>query len=293
MRFPLAVRAVLFAGVVMSSAACTTQPTMPAKVPLTVVNALAPGGKLRAAINYGNPILAGKDAATGEPAGVSVDLAVELAKRLDVPLELVTFDAAGKVSAAVAANSVDIAFYAIDPKRAEDTLFTGAYVVIEGAYMVRQDSPIRTNEQVDKPGNRVVVGKGSAYDLYLSRELKEAELLRAPTSPQVIDIFMQQKMEVAAGVRQQLQADAKRVPGLRLLDGRFMEIRQAMAMPKNRDAALAYLSDFVEEMKRSGFVGKALQRHHIEGAEVAPLTPNLQVLKVHAGTAAICSDFFE
>ncbi|WP_394781629.1 ABC transporter substrate-binding protein [Undibacterium sp.] len=250
---------------IISVAACSTPP----KAPPTVVNALAPGGKLRAAINYGNPILANRDAATGEPSGVSVDLALELARRLDVPLELVTFDAAGKVSAAVAANEVDVAFYAQDPKRAEDTLFTAPYVVIEGAYMVRQDSPLHSNSEVDKPGNRIAVGKGSAYDLYLSREIKQASLVRVPTSPAVTDTFMQQNLEVAAGVRQQLQADAKRVPGLRLLDGRFMEIRQAMAMPKNRDAALAYLSDFVEEMKRSGFVAKSLQRHHIEGAEVA------------------------
>ncbi|HTD05319.1 ABC transporter substrate-binding protein [Undibacterium sp.] len=253
----------------LSITACSTQP----KAPAAVVNVLAPGGKLRAAINYGNPILAGKDAATGEPMGVSVDLALELARRLDVPLELITFNAAGKASEAVAGNSVDIAFYAIDPKRAEDSLFTGPYVVIEGAYMVRQDSPIHSNGQVDRAGNRVVVGKGGAYDLYLSRELKQAELVRAPTSPEVAEVFLRQQLDVAAGVKQQMQADAKRVPGLRLLDGRFMEIRQAMAIPKNRAAALSYLSDFVEEMKRSGFVANALARHHIEGAEVAPASP--------------------
>ncbi len=269
MRLSLAIsstfKTALLTASIIAVAACSTPP----KVPATVVNALAPGGKLRAAINYGNPILASRDAATGEPTGVSVDLALELARRLDVPLELVTFDAAGKVSEAVAANAVDVAFYALDPKRAEDTLFTAPYVVIEGAYMVRQASPLRNNAEVDRPGNRIAVGKGSAYDLYLSREIKQAELVRVPTSPAVTDTFIRQNLEVAAGVRQQLQADAKRVPGLRLLDGRFMEIRQAMAMPKNRDAALAYLCDFVEQMKRSGFVAQSLQRHHIEGADVA------------------------
>jgi len=245
---------------------------MSAAAPDSVVKTLAPTGKLRAAINLGNPILAGKDAATGAPIGVSVDLARELAKRLNVPLELVPFDAAGKVVEAVGANRVDIGFYAIDPKRGLDTLFTAAYVVIEGAYMVPDGSPIHDNSEVDRAGNRVVVGLGSAYDLYLTRTLKHATLVKAPTSPTVTDVFIEQKCEVAAGVKQQLQADAKRVPGLRLLPGRFMEIRQAMATPRSREAAHAYLIDFVEEMKRSGFVADALSRHKIEGAEVGELT---------------------
>jgi polar amino acid transport system substrate-binding protein len=240
--------------------------------PESVITALTPTGKLRAAINLGNPILAGKDAATGAPIGVSVDLARELARRLNVAIELVPFNAAGKVVEAVSANSVDIGFYAIDPKRGLDTLFTDAYVVIEGAYMVPNDSPIRNNSEVDRPGNRVVVGLGSAYDLYLTRELKHATIVRAPTSPAVIDLFIQQKYEVAAGVKQQLEADAKRVSGVRLLDGRFMEIRQALATPKSRQPAHAYLTAFIEEMKRSGFVAKALAQHGIKGAVVAPLT---------------------
>lgn len=263
MRLFSALKILFLVAAYSSLAACSTQPQAPA----SVVNALAPTGKLRAAINYGNPILANKDAATGAPMGVSVDLAQELARRLDVPLEIVTFNAAGKVAEAIAANSVDIAFYAIDPKRGEDTLFSGPYVIIEGAYLVRQDSAIRSNEEVDRRGNRVVVGLGSAYDLYLSRELKQAELVRAPTSPLVSDMLLQQQLEVAAGVKQQMQADAKRLPGLRLLDGRFMEIRQAMAIPKSRQAAHAYLNNFVEQMKRSGFVTEALARHHIEGAQ--------------------------
>lgn len=263
MRLFSALKILFLVAAYSSLAACSTQPQAPA----SVVNALAPTGKLRAAINYGNPILANKDAATGAPMGVSVDLAQELARRLDVPLEIVTFNAAGKVAEAIAANSVDIAFYAIDPKRGEDTLFSAPYVIIEGAYLVRQDSAIRSNEEVDRRGNRVVVGLGSAYDLYLSRELKQAELVRAPTSPLVSDMLLQQQLEVAAGVKQQMQADAKRLPGLRLLDGRFMEIRQAMAIPKSRQAAHAYLNNFVEQMKRSGFVTEALARHHIEGAQ--------------------------
>jgi polar amino acid transport system substrate-binding protein len=230
---------------------------------------LAPTGRLRAAINFGNPILAMRDA-NGQPVGVSVDLARELGQRLGVPVELVTFDAAGAVVNAVKDAQVDIAFVAIDPARGADMLQTPPYVIIEGAYLVKNDSPIRRNEDVDQPGIRVVVGNGSAYDLYLTRELKAAKLVKSPTSPTVADVFLAQGMDVAAGVRQQLEADARRVPGLRLLDGRFMVIQQAMGLPKGRDNGARYVSNFVEEMKASGFVTQALARHRIEGALVAP-----------------------
>ncbi len=233
---------------------------------------LAPNGRIYAAINFGNPILAFKNPATGEPAGVSVDLSRELARRLGVSVQLVTFEAAGKVVEALKAGTLDIAFVAIDPARAVDISYSAAYVVIEGAYLVEQNSPIRSNDEVDRPGIRVAVGAGSAYDLYLARELKQAKLVRAPTSPTVVDTFLAQKLEVAAGVKQQLEADAKRLPGLRLLDGRFMVINQAMGTPVGRNAGAAYLRDFVEEMKATGFVAQALARHKIEGAAVAPMT---------------------
>ncbi|MCK9379608.1 MAG: ABC transporter substrate-binding protein [Sulfuritalea sp.] len=246
-------------------AACSAAP--PAPTP--VVAQLAPGGTLRAAINYGNPILATRDAATGEPRGVSVDLARELARRLGVPFEPVIYTAAGKVVEGIKAGAWDVGFFAIDPVRAADTDFSAAYVVIEGAYLVPQDSPIRRNEEVDRAGVRVVVGRGSAYDLYLTRNLKQAKLLRVPTSPEVTNTMVAERIEVAAGVKQQLQADQKRVPGLRLLDGRFMAINQAMAVPKGRAAGAAYVAAFVEEMKASGFVADALRRHGVEGAVVA------------------------
>ena len=230
---------------------------------------LAPTGKLRAAINFGNPILASRGAG-GEPRGVSVDLAREAARRLGVPLELVVFTAAGRVVEAVKARQVDLAFVAIDPVRAIDMEQTAPYVVIEGAYLVRDGSPLQRNEEVDRPGTRVVVGRGSAYDLYLTRELKNATLVRAQTSPAVTDDFLAQNLEVAAGVKQQLEADARRVGGVRLLPGRFMVINQAMGVPKGRTAAQAWLSAFIEEMKATGFVANALQRHGIEGAAVAP-----------------------
>ena len=235
-----------------------------------VAAVIAPSGTLRAAINFGNPILAVKDPATGEARGVSVDLARELGRRLGVPVQLVLYTAAGKVVDGLKAGEWDIGFVAIDPVRAADMDYTAPYVIIEGAYLVPQNSPIRQNADVDRDGIRVVVGRGSAYDLYLTRELKHAKLVHAPTSPAVVDTMVAQSVEVAAGVKQQLEADARRVPGVRLLEGRFMVINQAMGVPKGRTEGVRYLADFIEEMKASGFVAAALKRHGIDGAAIAP-----------------------
>jgi len=237
----------------------------------TLLQAFAPTGKLRASINLGNPILANQNPETGEPFGVSIDLARAFAARLGVNIELVVFDAAGKSVEAVRGEQADIGFFAIDPLRGEGIAFTAPYVLIEGAYMVPESSVIQANEEVDRAGIRVTVGKGSAYDLFLTRELKHAEIVRAPTSPTVVDVFVAQKLEVAAGVKQQLQADQSRFAGHRLLPGRFMVIQQAMGTPKSRGPeAAAYLAKFVEDMKASDFVAGALHRHGIHGASVAP-----------------------
>lgn len=239
-------------------------------LPVPLRNHLAPSGVLRASINVGNPVLAHFDA-TGQPGGVSVDLARELAARLDVELSLRVFDTAGQSVQAVSDEQADVGFFAVDPQRGATIAFTEPYVLIEGCYLVRDASPIRRNDEVDRPGIKLMVGKGSAYDLYLTREIKHATLLRAPTSPAVVSAFLEQGADVAAGVKQQLQADAQRIGGLRLLDQRFMVIRQAMGCPKSRGAdAAAGLADFVEQMKASGFVAAALARHGIEGASVAP-----------------------
>ncbi|WP_311221125.1 MULTISPECIES: ABC transporter substrate-binding protein [unclassified Acidovorax] len=232
---------------------------------------LAPQGRIRAAINTGNPILA-RAAAEGGAKGVSVDLARRFAEQLGVPLELCVFDAAGKSVEAVTAERADFGFFAVDPVRGAGIAFSAPYVLIEGSYLVREDSPLQDNAEVDAAGHRLVVGKGSAYDLHLTREIRHAELVRAPTSPAVVGTFLAENADVAAGVRQQLQADAARHPGLRLLPGRFMVIQQAMGLPKSRGAEAAQaLADFVEEAKASGFVAEALARHGIEGASVAPV----------------------
>lgn len=236
-----------------------------------LASTLAPTGVLRAAINLGNPILAHTDPATGAPGGVSVDLAAAFAQRLGVPLELLVVPAAGQSVEAVAQERADIGFFAVDPVRGAGIGFTAPYVLIEGCYLVRDDSPLATNDEVDRPGTRVVVGAGSAYDLHLTRTLKHATIVRAPTSPTVVDVFVAQRLDVAAGVKQQLQADAQRLPGHRLLPGRFMVIAQAMGLPKGRgETARSALADFVEAMKASGFVARALERHGVEGASVAP-----------------------
>lgn len=236
-----------------------------------IIKAFTPTGVLRASINLGNPILANRNAQTGEVGGVSVDLARAFGELLRVPVELVVFDAAGKSVEAVSGEQADIGFFAIDPLRGQSISFTAPYVLIEGSYLVRNDSTLQSNDEVDRTGTRVTVGKGSAYDLYLTRELKQATIERAPTSPAVVDTFAASGSDVAAGVKQQLQADAQRIKGLRLLPGRFMVIRQAMGTPTSRgEAAAGVLHAFVEAQKHSGFVADALKRHKIEGASVAP-----------------------
>lgn len=253
--------------------ACAQQPMATtdanANVDPAIVKAFAPMGTLRASINLGNPVLASLDPNTGQPVGVSVDLATAFAQRLHVPLTLVVSRSAGDSVDKVANDQADIGFFAIDPKRGAQIAFTQPYVLIEGFYLVRNDSPIRTNAQVDQAGVKVAVGKGSAYDLFLSRELHHATIVRTPTSPVVVQTFLDQHLDVAAGVKQQLERDAAKAGGLRLLDQRFMVIRQAMGVPKNRgENAARYLDDFVGEEIRSGFVSAALKRHHIDEAQV-------------------------
>ena len=231
----------------------------------------APAGRLRVAINVGNPILARRAADAGGAEGVSVDLAREFAARLGLEVELQVCATAAESVDAVRGQRADLGFFAIDPKRGEGIAFSAPYVLIEGAYLVRDASPLRANEEVDRPGTRVVVGQGSAYDLYLTRELKQAGIVRAPSSPAVVGHFLRTGAEVAAGVRQQLELDAARLPGLRLLPGRFMVIQQAMGLPRSRGPEAAeLLARYVESMKAGGFVAEALARHRIQGASVAP-----------------------
>ncbi|MCD8504772.1 MAG: ABC transporter substrate-binding protein [Burkholderiaceae bacterium] len=235
----------------------------------TLATTFAPTGKLRASINIGNPVLARAEGDSA--AGVSIDIARELGKRLGVETELVVFKTAADSVQALETGRADVGFFAIDPKRGEQIAFTAPYVLIEGAYLVRQESSITSNDEVDKPEHRVVVGQGSAYDLFLSRSLKHARIERTDLSEAVVKTFLETDADVAAGVKQQLQADSADQPGLRMLPGRFMEIRQAMGTPKRYgDEAAGFLRQFVEDIKSRGFVRAALDRHGIEGAAIAP-----------------------
>ena len=238
-----------------------------------VVAAFAPTGTLRASINLGNPILANKDA-TGAPVGVSIDLAHELSRRLGVGIELVLFDKAAASVEAVKNEKADIGFFAIDPARSEGLRFTAPYVLIEGSYLVPDLSSLTDNAEVDRTGQRIAVGSGSAYDLFLTREIKQAEIVRMASAPAVLAALRDGQVEVAAGIRQLLEGEAQRAAGVRMLPGRFMVIQQAMGLPACRGAeAQSVLAAFVEEMKSTGFVADALKRHRIEGAAVAPSQP--------------------
>src|SRR5262245_27041955 len=233
-----------------------------------VLKDLAPTGKVRAAINLGNMVLAQKDPATGQPKGITPDLARELGRRLGVPVELVPFDAAGKVFEAVKTGGIDELFLAIEPVRANEIAFTAPYVIIEGVYMVPKNSKITNVAEVDRDGVRIGVSRNSAYDLYLTRTLKHATLVRGDDG---VGLFVKDKLEAAGGVKQPLVKYASTNPNVRVLDGRFMEIRQAMGTPKGRgEAGARYLTGFVEEMKASGFVADALKRSNQPDATVAP-----------------------
>jgi polar amino acid transport system substrate-binding protein len=244
-----------------------------AAAPADAVEDLAPSGRLRAAINFGNPVLAQKDPATGEPRGVSVALARELGRQLGVPVDLVPFNEAGAVFEASKTGAWDVAFLAIDPVRAAEIGFTAAYVVIEGTYAVPAGSALQKIDEVDRDGVRIGVAKGSAYDLFLTRTLKHAQIVRATNSAAATELLEQHQVEALAGVKQPLIEYAKTHPAVRVIPGRFMEIQQAMGTLKARTTGIGYLKSFVETMKSSGFVAKALAASGQHDAAVAPPAP--------------------
>jgi len=238
--------------------------------PPDVASSLAPTGPVRVAINYGNAVLAQRNAETGKLSGVSVDIAEELGRRLGLPLTLVPFDAAGKVSAAAAKDMWDVAFLARDPERARDISFTAAYVVINGNYVVRKDSASSTPEQVDRDGVRIAVSGQSIYDLFLARTLKHAKIVRTGSPPEAAALFQSERLEVCAGVQAAMQQLVSSDPTLRMIPEPFMQINQAMGTPVGRTAGTNYLKAFVESIKADGFVTKALARNGQVDATVAP-----------------------
>ena len=254
----------LAAGLALASCAMQTPVSQPPR------SEFAPTGTLRVAVNFGNIVIAQKDPAGGDPRGVGPDLARELARRLGVPIRYVAYDTAGKVADAARQGAWDLAFLAADPERAGEITFSAPYVQIEGTYMVSADSPLKRIEDFDRGGHVIGVGLKTAYDLYLTRTLKNAELERAPTSQAAIDAFIAKRTDAVAGVKNTLVAAAANDPRLRVIDGNFMVIGQAAGVPKGREAAARYLRDFIEEAKASGFVARSLEKSGITDATVAP-----------------------
>lgn len=234
---------------------------------------LAPTGKLRVGINYGNPVLATRDPGSGELHGVAVDLARELGKRIDLPVELVAFASAGQMVSGLKAGSWDVAFLAIDAGRADEITFTAPYIEVEGTYLVPAGSPIRAIADVDRAGVRLGVSANSAYDLFLSRSLQHAELVRAPSPNAAFELLVSGQVDVVAGVRQSLIANADKLPGSRVFPDRFMAIQQALGLPKGHDAGAKYLRDFIEDVKASGLVARAIEKAGVRGVSVAPAEP--------------------
>jgi polar amino acid transport system substrate-binding protein len=234
-------------------------------------NELAPRGMLRAAINMGNMLLVTGKTASGDPDGVSPDMAREIARRLGVGVELVPFASPGELADAAGKDVWDIGLIAEEPARAEVMAFTPAYVEIEATYLVPPGSPLTSIADIDRPGVRIALSARSAYDLYLTRTLKQAELVRAKGIPAAVQMFIEQKLDALAGLRPALLDDAKKLPGSRVLDGKFTAVQQAIGCGRAKTAGAAFLRAFVEEAKASGLVARLIERHGVVGRlSVAP-----------------------
>ena len=242
-------------------------------VPAAARAELAPTGTLRVGLNHGNFLLVTPGSAGPDPRGPAPDLARELGRRLGVPVAFVGFDTAGKLADAVRAGAWDVAFLGAEPQRASEIAFTAAYLEIPATYLVPAGSPIRAIADVDRPGVRVAVADKSAYELFLSRSLKHATLVHAQGIDASLQVFLAEKLEALAGLKPRLITDVAKVPGMRLLDGQFTAVQQAIGTPRSREAAARYLREFVEDVKASGLVAEAISRNRVEGVSVAPAAP--------------------
>jgi polar amino acid transport system substrate-binding protein len=236
-----------------------------------IVAELAPTGVLRAGINMSNFLLVTGKTASGDPVGVSPDMAAEVARRLGVPLKLVPYKSPGELGDDAEKNIWDIGNIGAEPQRAKTIAFTAAYCEIESTYLVPAGSPIQTIADVDKPGIRISVTGRSAYGLWLENNIKQATLLRTDTLDASFEKFVNEKLEVLAGLRPRLIDDVKKLPGARILDGKFSAVQQAIGTPKKNVKAAPWLAAFVEEAKRTGLVQSFIDKHHVKGLSVAPL----------------------
>jgi polar amino acid transport system substrate-binding protein len=223
---------------------------------------------LRVGINYGNAVLASRDR-DGNPQGIAVDLAHELARRVDLPLEFVTYEAAGRMADGAKAGAWDVAFLAAEPERSAEIDFSAPYLEMDTTYLVTEDSALRHVDEVDQEGTRIAVSAKSAYDLFLSRNLKHATLVRAPGPEASVHLFFSQHLDALAGVKPLLIDIARSHAGARLLEGRFTVVRQAVGTPKGREAAARYLAEFVTDIKASGLVARLIEKHGVRGVSVA------------------------
>ena len=232
---------------------------------------LAPTGKLRVAVNLSNFLLVVKDPASGEMRGVVPDLGREIARRLGVLVEFIGYESPGKVADAARTGVFDVAFLGAEPARATEIDFTAAYLEIEASYLVPPGSPIKSIDEVDREGVRISIYGRSAYDLYLARTIKHAQLLRVDGIEASWRQFIDQKLDALAGLMPRLVEDVEKLPGSRILPGRFTAVQQAIGTPKGRSAAAKYLTGFAEEAKASGMVADAIKRHGVRGVSVAAL----------------------
>ncbi|MFN3672236.1 MAG: transporter substrate-binding domain-containing protein [Bosea sp. (in: a-proteobacteria)] len=237
--------------------------------PPEVVAQLAPGGVLRAGINLSNFLLVTGRSASGEPVGVSPDMARAFADLLDVPVRYVAYASPGLVADAAAADEWDIALLGAEPQRAAVISFTPAYAEIEATYLVPAGSPLATIADVDKPGVRIAVTDRTAYGLWLDRNIHRAELVRTGTIDEAAEVFRARGLEALAGLLPRLVKDLAAIPGSRLLEGRYMAVQQALGAPIRHAAAQPYMSRFVEAAITSGFVAALIARHGVEGLSVA------------------------
>ena len=235
-----------------------------------VIAELAPHGVVRAGINLSNFLLVSGSSPSGEPEGVAPDLAREVALRLGVPVAYVPFARPGELADAAGRDVWDIGLIATEPARAEQIAFSPAYAEIEATYLVPAGSPLATIAEVDRPGVRIAIAGRSAYDLWLSRHLAHAELVRAPSLDASYELFVGERLDALAGLRPRLMQDVEQLPGARILDGRFTAVQQAIGTAKSNQAGAAFLRDFVEEAKASGLVAQLIERHHVRGLSVAP-----------------------
>jgi polar amino acid transport system substrate-binding protein len=238
-----------------------------------IISDLAPTGVLRAGINLSNFLLVTKVNSTGGPEGVAADLAREVAMRLGVSVKYVTFKSPGELADAVDKDIWGIGLIGAEPQRAEKIAFTSAYAEIEATYLVPSGSPLKTIADVDSVGVRIAVTARSAYGLWLDRNIKHAELKRSETLDSAYEQFMTAKLSALAGLRPRLLSDIEKLPGARILDGRFMSVQQAIGTSQKNPAGATFLRDFVEEAKSSGLVARLIERHQVRGLSVAPPAP--------------------